>query len=176
MTESDIADVLARTGAGSGGVVRARLDLPVPVPAATIEPVSYEPGQGMTPDMAASALVRLTTLPPAMRGQIAARLFQQAQASFAECADDFDSPQAQLDFEKDSTGRFPGSSVPRGPADIWPLVTPGSILLRMGPTRRVPVPGPLVVLTFDVAWDGEHGAAVFLAGGDRIVHVGDQNA
>jgi hypothetical protein len=175
MTEADIADVLTRTQAGWGGVIRARVDLPVPVLAATIEQVSFEPGQGMTPAMAASALARLPVLPQAMRGQIAARLFQAAEASFAECADDFDSPQAQLDYEKDSTGRFPGASVPRGPGDIWPLVTPGGILVRMGPTRRVPVPGPLVVLSFNVAWDGEHGAAVFLAGGERIVHVGDQN-
>jgi hypothetical protein len=175
MTEADIADVLARTEAGWGGVVRARVDLPVPVLAATIERVAYEPGQGMTPAIAASAIARLTALPQAMRAQIAARLFQAAEASFAECADDFDSPQAQLDYEKDSTGRYPDASVPRGPADIWSLVTAGSLLVRMGPTRRVPVPGPLVVLSFNVAWDGEHGAAVFLAGGERIVHVGDVN-
>lgn len=175
MTEADIADALARAETGWGGFARARVDLRVPVLAATFDQVTWEPGQGMTPALGAAALARLTALPQAMRGQIAARMFQAAEASFAECADDFDSPQAHLDYEHDSTGRFPGATVPRVPGDIWPLVAPGSVMLRMGPTRRVPVPGPLVVLAFNVAWDGEHGAAVFLAGGERIVHVGDMN-
>lgn len=120
-------------------------------------------------DHAADALLNFGKATPSTRQIIQDQLFKAAQQSFQDCACDFASPQKQLDWESESTGRFTGAKVPTRPADIWSLVTFTSVhiapAITGGPQHYV------LKVTGTCAWDGEHGVAVNFAQDGRFIGV-----
>ena len=126
------------------------------------------------PDQIASALSHLSTFPASFRNEVAQAIYNSCLQSFADCACDFDTPQAQLDYEKDITGHFPAATVPQGPQDVWALVKLIDIGVR-GQSRRAKANGPTAVVHFNAAWDGEYGISLSFPTGRGDFVVGSLN-
>tara|TARA_R100001369_G_C3267489_1_gene159370 strand:- start:121 stop:630 length:510 start_codon:yes stop_codon:yes gene_type:complete len=122
-------------------------------------------------DLAADAIARFSRTSPSSRNLIQDHLFRAAQQSFEDCSCDFDSPQDQLDWESESTGRFNAAKVPTTSSEIWSLVKFNAIHIAPGGSA---MHGQYVLkVSGECAWDGEHGVAVTFAGDGRLVGVGE---
>jgi hypothetical protein len=175
MNWADLRSLIATANKGSTGFVKVTAPLDISFLGSADYTIAFESGRGLEPDQIAAAVVNLCKHTAQHRAQIGEALYAACLKSFEDCSADFPTPQHHLDFEKENTGWFPDATVPRTPDDVWALVSTPQLRVTIGPSWRVNVPGPLVVLSFRTAWDGEHGVALFFADGKDLVHVGDEN-
>lgn len=166
MNTNDASKILM--SAKEGFVSQTTEDVGVPFLPGLSLPVTFF-AQELDLDRAADALVKFCKSPPSNHTRIQDGLFMAAQQSFQDCDCDFASPQEQLDWESENTGRFKGAKVPSNSADIWSLVTFTRIHITTSSTAG-PRHGVLKV-SGDCAWDGEHGVAVTFAQDGSLIGV-----
>jgi hypothetical protein len=126
------------------------------------------------PSQIVAALSHLETFPSSFSYKIAQALFDTCLQSFADCDCDFDTPQHQLDYEKESSNSFPNATVPRLPDDMWGLVRPIDVAISSG-SYKANSKVPTAVLRFEAAWDGEHGVSLLFPVDRRDFVVGGLN-
>ncbi len=156
--------------AQAGFLSRTTEKVEVPFLEGTSLPITFF-AQEVDLDLAADALANFCKTPPSSRAMIQDGLFRAAQQSFEDCDCDFDSPQKQLDWESESTGRFSGAKVPTCSAEIWPLVNFTSI--HIAPSMTATRQGYVLKVSGDCAWDGEHGVAVTFGANGSLIGIGE---
>lgn len=168
MNKMDALDILMT--AQKGFLSKTTGEVGVPFLKGVSLPISFF-AEEIDLDLAADAIAKFSRVSPSCRNLIQDQLFRAAKQSFEDCSCDFDSPQAQLDWESESTGRFNAAKVPTASDEIWSLVKFNSIHIAPGGNA---VPGQYVLkVSGECAWDGEHGVAVTFAGDGRLVRVGE---
>jgi len=123
-------------------------------------------------DLAAEAVANFANTSEPIRITIQRMIFDVAQESFRDCATSFKSPQHQLDFEADSTGRFVGAKLPTLPEDIWALVSFSTLHIAQAGTAAQRQ--HQVKVTGECAWDGEHGINVVFDAKGVLIGVSDE--
>ena len=136
-------------------------------------PVSWEP-EVIDTGTVAEVVARLAAVSAGLRPELAKVLYAAAMQSFEDCDCDFDTPQAQLDWEAENGGDFDAPKVPERPEDIWTLVRFSGI--SVAPAVHGPFEGQIIAsLRGSTAWDGEHGVSLQFPEGATFGRISDLN-
>lgn len=137
-------------------------------------PISFEPAH-VEKEIVAHSVSKLSEMPETVRPALAKAMFEMCMQSFEDCDCDFDTPQAQLDWEAENGGTFDNPKVPSSPEEIWQLVKFSEI--NVSQRLHGPHSGKLLTsLRGTTAWDGEHGLALFFDTEGHFVEAGDLNS
>lgn len=135
--------------------------------------LSFEP-ENVDRNEVARAVSKLCDQPDTIRPVLAKAIYAMCLQSFEDCDCDFDTPQAQLDWEAENGSGFDDPKVPAGPEDIWQLVSFSWISVEK--QNHDELDGQtLVKLLGSTAWDGEHGISLRFDADGRFIEAGDQN-
>lgn len=118
---------------------------------------------------AIAALRHLLALPRSVRDAIEPQLYAFYCQQIADGAGNFDTPQAQLDWEADFTREFTDPRHATSAAEVWPLVRFVRVRFQRSNGRLI------ASLWAAAAWDGEHGCALHFAEDGRFLGVTDLN-
>jgi len=173
MTRNEIRDLIA-VGAVSGGDAErfclTEDDLKIPLIGARGLRIEYYQNE-IDSEGVIDALQNLTNLSASDRQLLIEPLFHAYLQSVEDCSADFDSAQAQLDWEAGATGNFEKPVVPQAAADIWSLVRFFAVNISTSHTSGQTIAS----IRGYTAWDGEHGISLFFEDGRRFLRVGNLN-
>ena len=121
-------------------------------------------------EVVATLVSNLCEIPKSFHKQATKAVYEACLQSFEVLCYDFDTPQDQLDFEREQSGAFPQAKTPSSEEEIWPLVKFEEILISRGMSG--PSNGKTVaIVSGDCAWDGEHGVGMVFVEGKTFVSV-----
>lgn len=163
---AEIEDLVDRAASAGGRVPRRETGIALAFLPGHEPELCFDAG-GLERGAVIRALRNLTGLPASVRGEVEERLYGFYQQEIEDGSCDFDSAQAQLDWEADFTGDFSDPVAATSPETVWPLVRFTRIDVR-GTLRG---PAPMVRIEGQAAWDGEHGVVLHFDDGRTLVAV-----
>lgn len=142
--------------------------LEIPVFGSTMMSLRFEKEQVDIESMV-DVICNLMQFPVLERKHLETYIVKEYLTSVENCSADFESAQAQLDWEADSTDNFENPVVPVTNSDIWSLVSFRLVLVRKSRLTKK----TMAYVFGETAWDGEHGIALCFENGQMLKGVSD---
>ena len=172
MTRAEILGLLGST-ASNGGLSTTTHGVVLPFLPEKPLVISFEAGE-FDREVVATLVANLCEVPRSFHAQATKGLYAACLRSFKVMRDEFESPQHQLDWERDQLGPFRQPKAPSSAEEIWPLVKFEEILIGYG--RSGTANGKTVaIVSGDCAWDGEHGVGMVFVEGKTFASIESAN-
>ena len=164
MTEAELREKLSNEVFSSFGFLSLAFlpDLPMNP---TRLAVSFSPAK-LSWETVVGAVANLNNIPPEFRATVEQEIFRFYLQEIEDGSADFESAQAQLDYEREQGGPFSNPVAAVSPADVWPLVKFEKLLVTTGISGEV-----IMRVEGKAAWDGEHGIVLTFSGKGALKFV-----
>jgi hypothetical protein len=161
-----IEALIAKTEPNSSGWAETTAEIELAfLPSAPLRAI-FEPAHVTHTDVV-RVLTALASLPESLKEEVTRSIFAFYEKEIADGACNFDTPQAQLDWEAEHNSGFVDPVPASTPAEIWPLVQ----FTRVHVCRNVAKTAVIARVEGNAAWDGEHGIVLHFREGERLTAV-----